>query len=70
MQVFKFKVCFVNHQGIDEEKVITVKEETGNLELAKNKAEISIKTIPTDRALGSLERATSIEVKTIQLIND
>lgn len=70
MQVFKFKVCFVNHRGKDEEKVITVKEETGNLELAKNKAEISIKTIPTDRALGSLKIATSIEVKTIQLIND
>lgn len=70
MQVFKFRICFVNHQGVNKEEVITIKEESGDLELAKVKADIIIQSTPTDRIPGSIDNATAVKVKTIELIQD
>lgn len=70
MATFRFDVRYVDHDGFENRKVVSVEEDDGDLECAQMLAESKVCMIPAERNPTSSDPASIIQIVSIEQRED
>lgn len=71
MAIFKFSVCFVDHDGKEKVKYLEIKEESGSRTRAEQLAKARVGSIGTHREVHSIDKVQSqIKIVSVEDLTD